>query len=421
MDKPRVRKQPILRQRNLIIAIVILVTGVLGTSAVTFRPSEYTLSRERIQIAQVRRGNMTVEVRGNGIFAPKSIRWISAYADGRVENVAVKAGTRVKAGDVIARLSNPDLEQHAQETSWALQAAKAAHQALKMKQQSQLLDAKARMLQTRHQLEKISLKYRAQNQLLRQNNGAVSRIDYDQTRLDRAQFQEQLTIEQQRVEKLKLTQQAELSADKASVNQLQNALERAQTRFNALTITAQQDGIIQAVNIEAGQQIPRGFNVARLAQPKDLIAELKIPERQIRQVMTGQTATINTHEHQIQGTVIRIDPSVSQGTVQVDVALTDTLPPEARPDLSIEGTILVSALQNIRYVTRPALAQSHSPGTVFRLSADGKTAVRVPVVYGKGSADNIEIKKGLKVNDRIITSNQQAWAHTDTVRLIDEH
>ncbi|SHO56983.1 efflux RND transporter periplasmic adaptor subunit [Vibrio quintilis] len=421
MDKPLHRKAPIMRRRNLILAAILLVLVVLGTYATTIQPTNYTLSRDRIQIAQVRRGDMTVDVRGNGIFAPKSIRWLSAYADGRVENVAVKAGARVRAGDEIARLSNPDLKQHASETRWALQAALAAHQALKMKQQSQLLDARARLLQARHQLERIRLKYHAQSQLLRQNSGAVSRIDYDQTRLDLTQFEEQLSIEQQRVEKLKQTQQSELRADTARVNQLQNALERTETRVKALIITAKQDGIIQTVNIEAGQQVPRGFNVARLAQPRDLIAELQIPERQIRQVMAGQTATIDTHEHQIHGTVIRIDPAVSQGTVQVDVALTGTLPPEARPDLSIEGTIQVSARQNILHVARPALAQSHSPGTVFRLSADGKTAVRVPVIYGEGSADQIELKKGLQVNDQIITSNQQAWAHTDTVSLVQDH
>jgi HlyD family secretion protein len=417
MDIQKTRTKSIPKRKLWFALIAAVAVVTLGAYATTVHPGSYEVNRDSIIISQVNQGNMDVEVRGNGVLAPKHIRWISTNVDGRVETVLVKPGAVVKKGDLIAELINPELVQKTDEIRWELEAAVANNKALAIRHDNNVLDAKARILEAKHAYEKAKLQYDAESTLLKRNNGSVSLIDYNRSKLDVGQYKEQWQIEQQRLEKLKVTQVAELQANSAMVNKLKKSLSRSEMMIQSLKVVSNQSGVIQAVNIEAGQRVPLGLNVAKLAQQDQLIAELKIPERQVRTVELGQDVIIDTHNNKINGSVIRIDPAVNNGTVQVDVSLSDHLPPEARPDLSIEGTILVSKLENVLYVNRPAFAQSNAPGTVYKLSANGKEADKVRVVFGKGSADRIEIKSGLQARDRIVTSNPSAWEHVDQISI----
>ncbi|SHE97361.1 RND family efflux transporter, MFP subunit [Vibrio gazogenes DSM 21264] len=404
-------------KRKLWFALIVVVLVTLGAYATTMTSRSYEVRRDSIIISQVNQGDMSIEVRGNGVLAPKHIRWISTNVDGRVESVLVKPGAIVKKGDLIAELINPGLVQKTDEIRWELEAALADNKSLAMRHENNVLDAQARILKVKHSYEKAKLQYDAESTLLKRNNGSVSLIDYNRSKLDLEQYREQLQIEKERLEKLKETQEAEFQANTAMVNKLKKSLSRAEMMIQSLKVVSNQSGVIQAVNIEAGQRVPLGLNIAKLARQDQLLAELKIPERQVRTVEIGQDVIIDTHNNQIHGSVIRIDPAVNNGTVQVDVSLNHPLPPEARPDLSIEGTILVSKLQHVLSVNRPAFAQSNSPGTVYRLAANGREADKIRVMFGQGSADRIEIKSGLRDGDQIVTSNPSAWEHQDRISI----
>ncbi|MGX9522714.1 efflux RND transporter periplasmic adaptor subunit [Vibrio mediterranei] len=417
MDIKKQRKAtfPLKKITIITLSLLLLIVGVYFSF--TISKQHYKVEKSNVIISTVSRGPLTVEVRGNGILAPKYIRWIASNVDGRVERVLVKPGAVVKKGDVIVEMVNPELAQKTEEIRWELEAAHANQQALKMRHNNNVLDAQTKILRAKHSYDKAKLEYEAEKTLYKNGTGSVSEIDFNRSRLDTEQFKQSWDIEKKRLATLKTTQKAELLANQATLNGLKRGLARSEFLMKSLTVIANQDGVIQAVNIEAGQRVPVGSNIAKLAQQGELIAELNIPERQIRQVALGQPVTINTHNTFIDGHVERIDPAVANGTVQVDVSLEGPLPPEVRPDLSIQGTIQVSSINQTLLVSRPSYVQSNAIGSVFKLSPDGLTATRVPVKFGLGSADNIEIKSGLDAKDRIITSNTNAWSHLDQISI----
>ncbi|HHQ6539127.1 TPA: efflux RND transporter periplasmic adaptor subunit [Serratia fonticola] len=417
MDIKKQKKTSFTLKKASLVALCLALIAAGAYFSSVMSSQRYQVDKSNVIISTVSLGPMAVEVRANGILAPKYIRWISNNVDGRVERVLVKPGAIVAEGDVIAEMVNPELAEKTEETRWELEAAQANLQALKMRHINNLLDAQSKVSQAKHSYEKAKLKYEAEKALYKRINGFISKIDFDRSRLDAEGSKQSWDIEKQRMATLKTTQEAEFVASQAMLSGLKRGLARSEYLLDSLMIVANQSGVIQAVNIEAGQRIPVGSNIAKLAHQDDLIAELEIPERQVRDVALEQKVTINTHNTVIDGKVTRIDPAVVNGTVRVDVSLTGALPPEVRPDLSIQGTIEVSNVNQTLFVARPGYAQSNAPGSVFKISQDGLSAVRVPVTFGLGSADNIEIKSGLTAADRIITSNTNAWSHLDQISI----
>src|SRR5262249_44064034 len=175
-------------------------------------------------------------------------------------------------------------------------------------------------------------------------------------------------------------------------------------------------GVRQQLPVEVGQRVIAGTNLARVADPTKLKAQVKIAETQAKDIQINQPASIDTRNGIVQGHVIRVDPAVEQGTVTVDVALDDALPKGARPDLSVDGTIELERLDNVLYVGRPAFAQDGATVGVFRLSNGGE-ALRTPVHFGRSSVNTIEILSGLNVGDQVILSDTSAYDSHDRIRL----
>jgi HlyD family secretion protein len=140
-------------------------------------------------------------------------------------------------------------------------------------------------------------------------------------------------------------------------------------------------------------------------------------ETQARDVAIGQKASIDTRNGVVGGRVSRIDPSVQNGTVTVDVEIPDPLPLGARPDLSVEGTIEIESLRDILYVSRPVHGGSDSTVGLFKLLGDGSEAVRINVKLGRSSVSTIEVLQGLSAGDKVILSDMSQWDAYDRVRL----
>jgi HlyD family secretion protein len=184
-----------------------------------------------------------------------------------------------------------------------------------------------------------------------------------------------------------------------------------------MQVRAGSDGVVQEIDWEVGQWANSGAVLARIAQPGKLKAVLRIPETQVRDIAVGQVATIDTRNGLVQGHVMRIDPASVNGTVTVEVALPDTLPRGARPDLSVDGTIEIERLENVMHVGRPAYGQAESQVGLFKLEPNGKEAVRVSVRLGRSSVNEIEIVSGLQPGDVVILSDLSSYDASDRVRI----
>jgi len=186
---------------------------------------------------------------------------------------------------------------------------------------------------------------------------------------------------------------------------------------DALQVRAGLDGVLQEISAEVGQQVAPGVNLARVAQPGRLVARVRVPATQARDVIAGQTAEVDTRNGVVASRVVRIDPAVHDGTVTVDLALVGELPRGARPDLNVDGTIEIERLQDVVFMGRPAFGQEGSTVGVFRLEHDGVHATRVKVKLGRASVNTIEVIEGLRPGDEVVLSDTSRWDDVDRIRL----
>lgn len=416
MDIPREGQAKKRRTRNIIIGIVVLAFAGLATLGLSqLKPAAPVVKKETVWIDTVQRGSMLRAVRGPGTLVPEDVRMIAASVEGRVDRRPALPGVEVQPDTVLLTLSNPDLEQNVAEAESQLRAAQADYEDLKARLASDLLNQEANAAAIASQSEQAKLQAQADEQLSK--DGLIPPLTYKLSRMKSDQLQKQSTIERQKVVKGRSSVQAQLAAQRARVEQQRAAYELRRRQLESLSVRAGLAGVLQELPVEVGQRVTPGTALAKVARPDKLKAELRIPETQAKDVAVGQRAQIDTRNGVIPGRVVRVAPSAQEGTVIVDVALEGALPPGARPNLSVDGTIEIERLQNVLYVGRPAYGQPNSKVEVFKLTGDGTEAVRVPVQLGKSSVNTMEIISGLNPGDQVILSDTSAWDNQDRLRL----
>jgi len=415
------RTDLLVRKRRKQIAITVaavLVVG-LGTLGLTrLEPAAPTVERGQVWLDTVKRGEMLREVRGPGTLVPKEIRWIAAETPVRVERIVVKPGATVEPDTIILELSNPDVDDQRLAAEAQVAAARADYTARRVALESQVLDQRANLASVKSDAEAARLRAEAEGDLNRK--GIVSALQFRESELRADQLKERLQIENDRLAKLDENMKAQLAAERARLDQLENTLKLRKSRSDALKVRAGIAGVLQQVPVQEGQQLAAGANLARVAKPDVLRAELQIAETQAKDVRIDQLVRVDTRSGAngvIKGHVVRIDPAVTNGTVQVDVDFDDALPEGARPDLSVDGVVELERLPSVLYVGRPAFGQPGSSVTLFKLDPEGRLARRVPVKLGRASVSVVEITQGLKEGDKVILSDTSTWDQHDRIKL----
>jgi len=392
-----------------LLAILVITLGLSR-----LKPAAPSVERGSVWIDTVRRGPMLRQVRGLGTLVPEEARWIPALSEGRVEKILVMPGTTVKRDTVVLELSNPQLDLDALDTAWQLKAAEAEAVNLKVRLESQRLDQVAATATVEANQKQAQLQADADQAL--SGEGLVSDINLKISQSRASEMTTRLEIDKKRLEINSEAIAAQLAVQEARLEQLRalSALKRRQR--DALRVRAGIDGVLSQLPVEVGQQIAIGAILAKVTVPGRLKAELRIAETQAKDIMLEQVASIDTRNGIVPGHVIRIDPSVQNGTVKVDVALEGTLPKGARPDLSVDGTIELERLADVLQVGRPAFGQEQSTVGLFRLQGSGE-ASRVQVKLGRSSVNLVEIVEGLNEGDQVILSDTSAWDAFDRIRL----
>ncbi|MEM9530161.1 MAG: HlyD family efflux transporter periplasmic adaptor subunit [Pseudomonadota bacterium] len=393
------------------VAMLVSVFAVVAT----LEPAAPAVESETVFFATVQRGELTRQVRGPGTLVPKDERWIAAGTEALVERQLIKPGAPVQPQTVILEMSNPELSQLLQEAELELQAAVADQLALKVTLANRRLDGEARVAEIRAEYLSAKLQVEAEKDLVQRS--IISRLDHERSKLAEEQLATRYDIERRRAVQLEESIEAEQAAGEARLERLRNLLNLRRTQVDALTVRAGIEGVLQEVLPEAGQRVTTGSTLARVARTDSLLAELRIPEVQAKDLVLDQPAEIDTRNGKAPGRVTRIDPSVVNGSVTVDVEFSAALPEGARPDLSITGTIEIERLDDVVFVGRPVEGQAGGYGSLFRVGADGADARRVQVKFGRGSVNALEVVDGLVPGDRVILSDMSQWDGTDRIQL----
>ena len=404
------------RIRQAIYAAVGLLAVVLVSVGLSrLKPAAPTVERAVVWPDTVKRGPMVRQVRGLGTLTPEDIRWIPATTQGRVERIILRPGTRVKSTDVILELTNPQLEQQLQDATLKLQAAQAGLANIKVQLNNDLLAQRATSANIEADFNKAKMQAQMNEALARDQ--LVSDLVLKQSQVDAQSLGVRNEISKDQLASKADSMRAQIAVQQSLVDQASALLRLTQQQRDELKVRAGLDGMLQLVPVEVGQQVAPGTNLARVANPSRLKAEIKIAETQAKDIQIGQKAEVDTRNGIVQGRVARIDPSVQNGTRTVDVTLTGDLPKGAVPDLSVDGTIELERLNDVLFMGRPAFGQDQSVVGLFKISEDGVNAERVQVKLGRSSVNTIEVLSGLKVGDQVILSDMSAYDAYDRIRL----
>jgi RND family efflux transporter MFP subunit len=394
------------------LACTLIVGGVMLAN-IDF--STQRVDRTKLSIETVQQGMLEIKVAANGELLSKRVEQLAAQVPARVAKADIKPGAFVHVGQVLVELTNPQLTASAEEAQSAWEGALAELQSAEAELQTNMLNQEVVLTQVKFNLEKAQAKNDADEALARA--GLLSGIELKRSQLDLNQLKQTYEIEASRLKKVRDNIQVQLAVKKSRVTQLARALDRAKTEAGDLHVVAGIDGIVQAINVEVGQQLQPGSPIGRIAQQDELYAELKVPAREATQVAPGQKALVDTRNGTVDGVVTRIDPGVTEGTVVVDVDLHGPLPPGARTQMPVEGTIYIVQVPNTLYVGKPSYVKSDAAIAVYKLDPAGRYATRVVIKTGKVSLNYLQVLQGLQTGDRIITSEIGEWQDKERILL----
>ena len=405
------------KQKKRIILVAIGVVVLVGITVLLARlkPAVPTVDKSLVWIGTVKRGPMVRQVHGPGTLVPIDIRWIAARTQGRVDKIVLLPGAIVEPDSVVMVLSNPDVTQAALDAQSALISAQADYANLKVTVQSAVLQSESDAANAKAAYENANLQAEVNEKLFKED--LISELQLKLSKVTAEQDEAVYNIAEKRYQFAKDSVAPQLAVKDATVAQAKAQAKLKQDEADALNVRAGMKGILQVVPVEVGAQVTPGLNLARVADPTRLKAAIEIAETQAKDVQIGQPSEIDTRNGIVEGKVMRVAPSVVNGTVTVDVALTGELPSGARPDLSVDGVIELEHLDDVVYVGRPAFGQEHSTAGIFLLEADGVYANRTQVALGRSSVNTIEIVKGLNPGDRVILSDMSQWDSTDRIKL----
>src|SRR5215467_5020828 len=412
--RPSNVRQKRIRQ-GISVGIGLIVIAAVSVGLSRLQPAAPTVEAATLWPDTVKRGPMVLQVRGLGTLVPEDIRWIPATTQARVERIVLRPGTTVTPDSVILELTNDQLETDVQDAELKLQAAEASLANLRVQMQNDLLQQKATAASIDADYNKARMQFEMNEALAKDQ--LVSDLILRQSKLDAEQLAVRRDIAQEQLASRAEASRAQLAVQQSAVDQAVAVLQLKKHERDDLKVRAGLDGVLQLVPVDVGQQVAPGTNLARVADPSRLKAEIKVAETQAKDVQLGQKSEVDTRNGVVEGRVARIDPSVQNGTRTVDVSLEGDLPKGAVPDLSVDGTIELQRLSDVVFMGRPAFGQDQSTVGIFKMDAGGSEATRVQVQLGKSSVNTVEIVSGLQPGDKVILSDMSAWDAYDRVRL----
>ncbi len=400
-----------------VVAGILLGLGLgVGTYLLaTMAPSAPRVKRAALSIGTVKHDDMVRDARAFGALVAKDLLHLAAASEGRVEEVKVLSGARVTKGDVIVVLANPELELNVLNAESRLRESESERTKVQAQLSNEYMTQKAAAANVKAEYLQAKLQADRDEELFKEQ--LTSRVAREGSRVRAEALHERIAIEEERLVTLKQGHVAELAALDARIEQEHAALEFARKQVERLQVRAGADGVLTALLAKPGQQVTVGTSLAVVVNPSQLKAEVKVGDTQVKDIVVGQVAQVDTHNGVVPGRVTRIDPTVTDGTVTVDVEFDGPLPEGVRPDLSVTAVIEIERLPKVLFVERPSLASPQSSIGLFRLAPDGKSATRVTVELGKLAVATAEVRSGLNAGDQVIVSDMSQWDSHDKLSL----
>jgi HlyD family secretion protein len=400
----------------------VIYRGLIGLSAIMliagwqlgFADSAKVVSRNSVTISKVERGDFSIKIEGYGSLQSINKRLLTSTSNAVVDEIKLKAGAVVKEDTVILTLNNPKLESQLRQALAKLKNAKTKKRQTVLFQQRELLNNESSISELQAQSEIAMLQVEAERTLAK--SGIISGISAKKNELKAIQLLKRINLEESKLDKLIVIQTEALSIQDDLIAQAQDDFDVTKLMVEQLSVKAGLNGVIQRLPLSLGQSVISGSELALIGSLSPLVAEIKVPQIQAHLIQVGMRAEISTLNNQVRGQVVRVDPVISDGAVQIDIELetihTDTM----KPMQQVDATIFANVQKDVNYIKQPTGISEGSYATLFKLTNDNK-AVKVSVQFGKASGQLIQIISGLESGEQVITSTLDLPVDITTIKI----
>lgn len=378
--------------------------GVLAVLLITMTTGNaVAVSEQDLLIDTVKQGSLEVTVEGYGELVSAKQQLLTSPSQAIVREIILKPGAQVTADSVIVRLEDPELVRAFETAKQELNQAESTLRQLRLTNRRERLREQGDLAELIAERETATVQRQAEEKLV--SSGIVSRMTFEKSVQTERQLKERVTLSTAGMAQLAQLQKESLEIQEDQVRQMRANLALAQTQLDRLTVKAGLDGVLQKLPVEVGQSVPPGEQVALVGSATDLIALIRVPQGQAQSVNVGNVAIVNTRREKINGKVTRIVPIVANNTVEIEVALSNIAGTSARPNLSVDGSIIGDRLSRVKFVRRPSGVNPSSTAQVYVLAAGSSEARPKEVKFGRQAGEHIEVLSGLEVGDRLIVSD----------------
>ncbi len=415
MDKPIPKKKGIQKKHIGYAAIGIAIIILVYMAFFSDHTSTYKVEKEKLIIETVTQGQFNDYITVTGTVEPISTIYLDAQEGGRVEEILIEEGTMVKKGDIILRLSNPDLYLNILDSEAQLAEKENFLRNTQVTMEQERISIKRELINLKYDIERKERTYQ-QNVILDRDN-LISKEEFIRSKedVDMARSSQELFTERQKQDSIFRSVQVETI--KSNLDNMRKNLALVRQRVENLYVKATVDGQLGLLVPEIGQSISRGANMGQLNVLTSYKVTAQIDEHYIDRVRTQLTAKLDRQGKEFGLSVKRVYPEVRNGTFKIDMIFRDSMPDNIRTGqtyyISLElGQPKVSVLVPIG-----GFFQETGGQWIFVLDPSESSAYKRNISIGRKNPKYYEVLEGLQAGEKVIISGYETFGKNEKLIL----
>jgi HlyD family secretion protein len=411
MDKAIPKKKGLQKKHIGYIIFGIIVIVLFYMAFFSDRTSTYKVEKDKLIIETVIEDQFNDYITVPGTVEPISIIFLDAQEGGRVEEILIEEGSMVKKGDIILRLSNPDLYLNILDSEAQLAEKENFLRNTQVTMEQERISIKRELITLRYDIERKERVYQQNSVLIKDN--LISKEEFIRSKedLDMARSSRDLFNERQKQDSIFRSVQVETL--KANLENMKRNLGLVRQRVENLNVRATVDGQLGLLVPEIGQSISRGANMGQINVLTSYKVTAQIDEHYIDRVRTQLTATLDRQGSEFNLVVRRVYPEVRNGTFEIDMVFRDSMPDNIRTGQTYYTSLQLGQPKVSVMVPIGGFFQETGGQWIYVLDPTESFATKRNISIGRKNPKYYEVLSGLQTGEKVIVSGYETFGKND--------
>ena len=380
-----------------------------------FRDDSNTLrvNAETLTISEVQAGEFNDYIRISGQVQPMTTIQVSPRESGIVEEIVIEEGTQVKAGDVIIRLSNDDLDMEILNSEANLAEKENALRNTMIQMEQEKMQLSLNILELETEVKRKGRALESQKRLF--DDGLIGKEEYLRSEEDYTLFCRKLEVTLARAEQDSIYRSVQINQMEESLKNMKLNMQRIRNRKENLAVKAPIDGVLGLLEVALGQSIGSGAKIGQINAMGSYKIEAQIDEHYIDRVSAGLTATFERQNETFDAVIRKVYPEVRGGKFQADFKFSDEQPANIRTGQTYYLNLQLGQPESAVLIPRGTFYQKTGGKWIYVVSPEGDKAVKREIRIGRQNPQYYEVLEGLEPGEKVITSGYDNFGDNEVL------